>query len=69
MKGFITNGTPEGEGLPQWEEWSATGSQVMKLDANLEKAKIELGEDSQTAEDIVMVLRDDSNLSADKNRF
>ncbi|MGO0094607.1 carboxylesterase family protein [Streptococcus suis] len=69
LKGFITNGTPEGEGLPQWEEWSATGSQVMKLDANLEKAKIELGEDSQTAEDIVMVLRDDSNLSADKKQI
>ncbi|HFI0214919.1 TPA: carboxylesterase family protein [Streptococcus suis] len=69
LKGFITSGNPEGEKLPHWEEWSATGSQVMKFDANLEKAEIELDEDSQTAEDIVMNLRDDSNLSADKKQI
>ncbi|HFI0695491.1 TPA: hypothetical protein ACGO4F_001586 [Streptococcus suis] len=41
----------------------------MKFDANLEKAEIELDEDSQTAEDIVMDLRDDSNLTADKKQI
>ncbi|HFH9946470.1 TPA: carboxylesterase family protein [Streptococcus suis] len=69
LKGFITSGNPEGEKLPQWEEWTADGSQVMKFDASLEKAEIEMGEDSQTAEDIVMDLREDSNLTADKKQI
>ncbi|CYU19983.1 TPA: hypothetical protein ACHU8I_001323 [Streptococcus suis] len=68
MKGFITSSNPEGEKLPQWEEWTADGSQVMKFDASLEKAKIEMGEDSQTTEDIVANLRADSTLSADKKQ-
>lgn len=69
LKGFITSGNPEGEKLPHWEEWTADGSQVMKFDASLEKAEIEMGEDSQTAEDIVMDLREDSNLTADKKQI
>ncbi|HEL2684529.1 carboxylesterase/lipase family protein [Streptococcus suis] len=68
LKGFITSSNPEGEKLPQWEEWTADGSQVMKFDASLEKAEIEMGEDSQTAEDIVANLRADSTLSADKKQ-
>ncbi|HEL1907699.1 TPA: carboxylesterase/lipase family protein [Streptococcus suis] len=68
LKGFITSSNPEGEKLPQWEEWTADGSQVMKFDASLEKAKIEMGEDSQTTEDIVANLRADSTLSADKKQ-
>ncbi|HEM2548869.1 TPA: carboxylesterase family protein [Streptococcus suis] len=68
LKGFITSSNPEGEKLPQWEEWTADGNQVMKFDASLEKAEIELGEDSQTAEDIVANLRADSTLSADKKQ-
>lgn len=68
LKGFITSSNPEGEKLPQWEEWTADGSQVMKFDASLEKAEIELGEDSQTAEDIVANLRADGTLSADKKQ-
>ncbi|MDW8767856.1 carboxylesterase family protein [Streptococcus suis] len=68
LKGFITSSNPEGEKLPQWEEWTVDGSQVMKFDASLEKAEIEMGEDSQTAEDIVANLRADSTLSADKKQ-
>ncbi|NQP61463.1 carboxylesterase/lipase family protein [Streptococcus suis] len=68
LKGFITSSNPEGEKLPQWEEWTADGSQVMKFDASLEKAEIEMGEDSQTTEDIVANLRADSTLSADKKQ-
>ncbi|HEM4633593.1 TPA: carboxylesterase/lipase family protein [Streptococcus suis] len=68
LKGFITSSNPEGEKLPQWEEWTADGSQIMKFDASLEKAEIEMGEDSQTAEDIVANLRADSTLSADKKQ-
>ncbi|HFU4218069.1 TPA: carboxylesterase family protein [Streptococcus suis] len=68
LKGFITSSNPEGEKLPQWEEWTTDGSQIMKFDASLEKAEIEMGEDSQTAEDIVANLRADSTLSADKKQ-
>ncbi|HEM5198122.1 TPA: carboxylesterase/lipase family protein [Streptococcus suis] len=68
LKGFITSSNPEGEKLPQWEEWTVDSSQVMKFDASLEKAKIEMGEDSQTTEDIVANLRADSTLSADKKQ-
>ncbi|HFR3894686.1 TPA: carboxylesterase family protein [Streptococcus suis] len=68
LKGFITSSNPEGEKLPQWEEWTAGGNQVMKFDASLEKAEIEMSEDSQTAEDIVASLRADENLSADKKQ-
>lgn len=68
LKEFIANGSPNGKDLPQWEEWTAGGNQVMKFDASLEKAEIELGEDSQTAEDIVANLRADSTLSADKKQ-
>ncbi|HEM5424273.1 TPA: carboxylesterase/lipase family protein [Streptococcus suis] len=68
LKGFITSSNPEGEKLPQWEEWTADGSQVMRFDASLEKAEIEMGEDSQTTEDIVANLRADSTLSADKKQ-
>ncbi|MCK3881782.1 carboxylesterase/lipase family protein [Streptococcus suis] len=68
LKEFIANGSPKGEDLPQWEEWTAGGNQVMKFDASIEKAEIEMGEDSQTAEDIVANLRADSTLSADKKQ-
>ncbi|MEG3267021.1 carboxylesterase family protein [Streptococcus suis] len=68
LKGFITSSNPEGEKIPQWEEWTADGSQVMKFDASLEKAEIEMDEDSQTTEDIVANLRADSTLSADKKQ-
>ncbi|HEM3486165.1 MULTISPECIES: carboxylesterase family protein [Streptococcus] len=68
LREFISNGNPKGEDLPQWEEWTADGNQVMKFDASLEKAEIEMSEDSQTAEDIVANLRADSTLSADKKQ-
>ncbi|WP_367005939.1 carboxylesterase family protein [Streptococcus sp. ZY19097] len=68
LKEFIANGSPNGKDLPQWKKWIAGGNQVMKFDASLEKAEIELGEDSQTAEDIVANLRADSTLSADKKQ-
>lgn len=68
LKEFIANGSPNGKDLPQWKKWIAGGNQVMKFDASLENAEIELGEDSQTAEDIVVNLRADSTLSADKKQ-
>ncbi|HFR3765982.1 TPA: carboxylesterase family protein [Streptococcus suis] len=68
LKEFIANGSPNGKDLPQWQKWIAGGNQVMKFDASLEKAEIEMSEDSQTAEDIVANLRADSTLSADKKQ-
>ena len=63
LKQFVTTGDPNGDDLPKWEAWTASNQEVLSMDADLEKAKIEMSSDKETAEDILAKMEADATLS------
>lgn len=64
LKQFVTTGDPNGDDLPKWAAWTASNQEVLSMDADLEKAKIEMSSDKETAEDILAKMEADATLSA-----
>lgn len=63
LKNFVTTGDPNGDDLPKWEAWTASNQEVLSMDADLEKVKIEMSSDKETAEDILAKMEADATLS------
>lgn len=63
LKYFVTTGDPNGDDLPKWEAWTASNQEVLSMDADLKKAKIEMSSDKETAEDILAKMEADATLS------
>ena len=63
LKQFVTTGDPNGGDLPKWEAWTASNQEVLSMDADLKKAKIEMSSDKETAEDILAKMEADATLS------
>ena len=63
LKQFVTTGDPNGDDLPKWEAWTASNQEVLSMDADLKKAKIEMSSDKETAEDILAKMEADATLS------
>lgn len=63
LKNFVTTGDPNGDDLPKWEAWMASNQEVLSMDADLEKVKIEMSSDKETAEDILAKMEADATLS------
>lgn len=63
VKNFVTTGDPNGDDLPKWEAWTASNQEVLSMDADLEKVKIEMSSDKETAEDILAKMEADATLS------
>ena len=63
LKHFVTTGDPNGDDLPKWKAWTASNQEVLSMDADLEKAKIEMSSDKETAEDILAKMEADATLS------
>lgn len=65
LKNFLAKGNPNGEELPQWDAWTASGEQVLSMDANAKEALITMTSDKETAADIISQMESDTSLSAD----
>ena len=63
LKNFVAKGDPNGDDLPEWNAWSASGQEVLNMDADLEDAKISMSSDKETAEDILAKMEADPTLS------
>ena len=63
LKQFLSTGDPNGDDLPKWEAWTASNQEVLSMDADLKKAKIEMSSDKETAEDILAKMEADATLS------
>jgi hypothetical protein len=54
LSNFIATGNPNSDNLPQWQEWSNSedGAKVVLLDANDERALVEMSHEEVFARDV-----------------
>lgn len=64
LKEFIATANPGQD----WKAWIKDGQEVLKLDADKEKAIIAMSSDSETAEDILARMEADSSLSSEQKK-
>lgn len=64
LKNFVKAGNPNDKSLTKWTAWTDKNN-VLRLDADKEKALIEDTVDTETAEDILKKMEKDTTLSED----
>ncbi|WP_155964961.1 carboxylesterase family protein [Streptococcus ruminantium] len=62
LKFFVANGDPNGGNLEKWPVWTASGQEVLSMDADTKKAIIKPSSDKETAEDILKKMDADMTL-------
>lgn len=65
LKQFVANGDPNGDELTKWDAWTASGQEVLSMNADAKEAKIEMTSDKETAEDILAKMEADTTLSTE----
>lgn len=65
LKNYLHSGNPNNDKLPEWQNWSENNA-VLSIDADKNKAKFEIKEDSDTAQDIIKKMKEDKSLSEEK---
>lgn len=67
LKNFLINGTPNGQNLPQWNEWSlknsSAGKSLLIMDANKQKSIIYMSNKYYTYDDVIKSIEDDNSIS------
>lgn len=64
LKNFLHSGNPNGKTVPEWTPWTVNND-VLSLSASTEKADIKMTTDTETDQDIIAKMSEDTSLSED----
>ncbi|MFZ2483952.1 MAG: carboxylesterase/lipase family protein, partial [Streptococcus parauberis] len=62
---FIENGDPNQAKLPKWDDFTSD-NQVLSIDADKSKSKIKATKDQETADDILLKMKNDNTLTQEQ---
>lgn len=65
LKSFIENGDPNQAKLPKWDDFTSD-NQVLSIDADKSKSKIKATKDQETADDILLKMKNDNTLTQEQ---
>ncbi|RFE02107.1 carboxylesterase family protein [Streptococcus parauberis] len=65
LKSFIENGDPNQAKLPKWDDFTSD-NQVLSIDADKSKSKIIATKDQETADDILLKMKNDNTLTQEQ---
>ncbi|PCH12280.1 Para-nitrobenzyl esterase [Streptococcus parauberis] len=65
IKSFIENGDPNQAKLPKWDDFTSD-NQVLSIDADKSKSKIIATKDQETADDILLKMKNDNTLTQEQ---